>query len=119
VSLGDYVLSNGDLAALVLLDAVARLLPGVLSEPSHQSDSFSDGLLEGPHYSRPEVLDTREGPLAVPKVLLSGHHAEIARWRREQALRTTARRRPDLIARARAEGRLDAADEAYLRSRGL
>jgi len=119
VSLGDYVLSNGDLAALVLLDAVARLLPGVLSEPSHQSDSFSDGLLEGPHYSRPEVLDTREGPLAVPKVLLSGHHAEIARWRREQALRTTARRRPDLIARARAEGRLDAADEAHLRSRGL
>jgi tRNA (guanine37-N1)-methyltransferase len=119
VSLGDYVLSGGELPALVLLDAVARLLPGVLSEPSAQADSFSDGLLEGPHYSRPEVLDTPEGPSAVPKVLLSGHHADIARWRREQALRITARRRPDLIARARAEGRLDAADEAYLRALGL
>ena len=119
VSLGDYVLSGGELPALVLLDAVARLLPGVLSEPSHQSDSFSDGLLEGPQYSRPEVLDTPSGPLAVPKVLLSGHHAEIARWRREQALRTTALRRPDLIAKARAEGLLDAADEELLRTLGL
>jgi tRNA (guanine37-N1)-methyltransferase len=119
VSLGDYVLSGGELPALVLLDAVARLLPGVLSEPSSQADSFSDGLLEGPHYSRPEVLDTPAGPLAVPKVLLSGHHAEIARWRREQALRTTALRRPDLIAKARAQGLLDAADEAYLRALGL
>lgn len=119
VSLGDYVLSGGELPALVLLDAVARLLPGVLSEPSHRSDSFSDGLLEGPQYSRPEVLDTPSGPLAVPKVLLSGHHAEIARWRREQALRTTALRRPDLIAKARAQGLLDAADEALLRTLGL
>jgi tRNA (guanine37-N1)-methyltransferase len=119
VSLGDYVVSGGELPALVLLDAVARLLPGVLSEPSHQSDSFSDGLLEGPHYSRPEVLDTPDGPVAVPKVLLSGHHAEIARWRREQALRTTALRRPDLIAKARAQGLLAAADEAYLRALGL
>ena len=96
VSLGDYVLSGGELPALVLLDAVARLLPGVLSEPSHQADSFSDGLLEGPQYSRPEVLDTPGGPLAVPKVLLSGHHAEIARWRREQAEILTKERRPDL-----------------------
>ncbi|HEX6019257.1 MAG TPA: tRNA (guanosine(37)-N1)-methyltransferase TrmD [Burkholderiaceae bacterium] len=119
VSLGDYVLSGGELPALVLLDAVARLLPGVLSEPSHQADSFSDGLLEGPHYTRPEVLDTPHGPLAVPKVLLSGHHAEIARWRREQSLRITARRRPDLIAQARAEGRLSADDEALLRTLGL
>jgi len=119
VSLGDYVLSGGELPALVLLDAVARLLPGVLSEPSHQTDSFSDGLLEGPQYSRPEVLDTPSGPLAVPKVLLSGHHAEIARWRREQALRTTALRRPDLIAKARAEGLLDAADEELLRTLSL
>jgi tRNA (guanine37-N1)-methyltransferase len=119
VSLGDYVLSGGELPALVLLDAVARLLPGVLSEPSHQCDSFSDGLLEGPQYSRPEVLDAHNGPLAVPKVLLSGHHAEIARWQREQALRITAQRRPDLIAKARAEGRLDAADEALLRTLGL
>jgi len=119
ISLGDYVLTGGELPALVLLDAVARLLPGVLSEPSHQADSFSDGLLEGPQYSRPEVLDTPDGALAVPKVLLSGHHADIARWRREQALRTTARRRPDLIAKARAAGLLDAADEALLRTLGL
>jgi len=119
VSLGDYVLSGGELPALVLLDAVARLLPGVLSEPSHQSDSFSEGLLEGPQYSRPEVLDTPQGALAVPKVLLSGHHAQIARWRRDQALRTTALRRPDLIAQARAHGLLDAADEAFVKSLGL
>ncbi|HTP74132.1 MAG TPA: tRNA (guanosine(37)-N1)-methyltransferase TrmD [Burkholderiaceae bacterium] len=116
ISLGDYVLSGGELPALVLLDAVARLQPGVLSEPSPLADSFSDGLLEGPHYSRPETLDTAAGPLSVPKVLLSGHHGDIARWRREQALRITAQRRPDLIAKARAEGRLDAADEAYLRT---
>ncbi|HET9207603.1 MAG TPA: tRNA (guanosine(37)-N1)-methyltransferase TrmD, partial [Burkholderiaceae bacterium] len=80
LSLGDYVLSGGELPALVLLDAVARLLPGVLSEPSPTHDSFSDGLLEGPQYSRPEVLESAEGPDAVPKVLLSGHHGDIARW---------------------------------------
>jgi len=119
LSLGDYVLSGGELPALVLLDAVARLMPGVLSEASHQADSFSDDLLEGPHYSRPEVLDTPRGPMAVPKVLLSGHHAQIARWRREQALRITAQRRPDLIAEARAAGRLSTDDEAYLRTLGL
>jgi tRNA (guanine37-N1)-methyltransferase len=116
LSLGDFVVSGGELPALVLLDAVARLQAGVLSEPSHQHDSFSDGLLEGPQYSRPEVLDGPGGPQAVPKVLLSGHHADIARWRREQALRITARRRPDLIAKAREQGRLDARDEAFLRS---
>ncbi len=116
ISLGDYVLSGGELPALVLLDAVARLQPGVLSELSHRHDSFSDGLLEGPQYSRPEVLDAPGGPRPVPKVLLSGHHADIARWRREQALRVTAQRRPDLIAKAREGGRLDAADEAYLRT---
>jgi tRNA (guanine37-N1)-methyltransferase len=95
---------------------VARLLPGVLSEPSHQDESFSRSLLEGPHYSRPEVLEPANGTGAVPKVLLSGHHAQIARWRREQALRITALRRPDLIAKARAQGLLEAADEAYLKS---
>jgi len=116
LSIGDYVLSGGEIPALVLLDAVARLLPGVLSEPSHQDESFSHGLLEGPHYSRPEVLASADGTAAVPKVLLSGHHGQIAQWRREQALRTTALRRPDLIARARAQGLLEAADEAYLRS---
>jgi tRNA (guanine37-N1)-methyltransferase len=120
LSLGDYVLSNGDLPALVLLDAVARLQPGVLSAPSHEQDSFGDdGLIEGPHYSRPEVLATPEGPLPVPPVLLSGHHADIARWRRDQALAATARHRPDLIAAARAAGRLSAADEQALERLGL
>ncbi len=116
ISLGDFVLSGGELPALALLDAVARLQPEVLSEHSHEQDSFSDGLLEGPSYSRPERLpDGRE----VPPVLLSGHHAQIARWRREQSLRLTAQRRPDLIAHARAAGRLSPADEKYLRSLGL
>lgn len=116
ISLGDFVLSGGELPALTLLDAVGRLQPEVLSEHSHEQDSFSDGLLEGPSYSRPERLpDGRE----VPPVLLSGHHAQIARWRREQSLRMTAQRRPDLIVRARAAGRLSTADEALLRAMGL
>jgi tRNA (guanine37-N1)-methyltransferase len=119
ISLGDFVLSGGELPALVLLDAVARLQDGVLNPPSHQQDSFSDGLLEGPHYSRPERWATDGGERAVPAVLLSGHHADIARWRRERSLDLTARRRPDLIAAARAAGRLSAADERYLRSLGL
>ena len=115
ISLGDFVLSGGELPALVLLDAVARLVPGVLSEPSHQQDSFSDGLLEGAQYSRPEVWSGR----AVPPVLLSGHHAQVTRWKRERSLELTARRRPDLIAAARAAGRLQAADERFLESLGL
>jgi tRNA (guanine37-N1)-methyltransferase len=114
ISLGDYVISGGELAALVLLDAVARLQPGVLTAPSHEQDSFSDGLLEGPAYSRPETLATPDGDAGVPAVLLSGHHAQIARWRREQSLALTARRRPDLIDAARAAGRLSAQDEAWL-----
>jgi tRNA (guanine37-N1)-methyltransferase len=116
LSLGDFVLSGGELPALALLDAIARLQPGVLNAPSHEQDSFSDGLLDCPHYSRPELLATPEGELPVPPVLLSGHHAEIARWRREQQLKLTARRRPDLIAAARAAGRLSAQDEKLLRS---
>lgn len=116
LSLGDYVLSGGELPALVLLDAVARLQPGVLHPPSHEQESFADGLLEGPAYSRPEVL--ADGAV-VPPVLLSGHHGRIARWRRERALELTARRRPDLIAAARAQGRLDAADERFLAGLGL
>jgi tRNA (guanine37-N1)-methyltransferase len=112
VSLGDFVLSGGELPALALLDAVARLQPGVLSAPSHEQDSFSDGLLEGPAYSRPERL---EDGRQVPQVLLSGHHAQVARWRRERSLELTWRRRPELIDRARADGRLDARDEAFLR----
>ncbi len=114
LSLGDFVLSGGELPALALLDAVARLQPGVLGDAqSHQQDSFgaTDGLLDCPHYSRPEVLPDGR---AVPAVLMSGHHAAIERWRRERSLELTARRRPDLIAAARAAGRLSAADEAFL-----
>ena len=88
---------------------------------SHEQDSFSqaDGLLDCPHYSRPEVLLTPEGPVPVPPVFLSGHHAHIARWRRERSLELTARRRPDLIDAARAAGHLSTADEKYLSSLGL
>ncbi|HET9643334.1 MAG TPA: tRNA (guanosine(37)-N1)-methyltransferase TrmD [Burkholderiaceae bacterium] len=121
LSLGDFVLSGGELPALVLLDAIARLQPGVLNDArSHEQDSFGlDGLLDCPHYSRPEVLDTPDGPLPVPSVLLSGHHAAIARWRRQRSLETTARRRPDLIAAARAAGRLTPVDEKFLAGLGL
>ena len=119
LSLGDFVLSGGELPALALLDAVARLQEGVLTAPSHQQDSFSDGLLEGPHYSRPERLVVAGEDRPVPAVLLSGHHAEIATWRRQRALETTARRRPELIVAAREQGRLTAADEAFLGALGL
>jgi len=114
LSLGDFVLSGGELPALALLDAVARLQDGVLNEPSHQQDSFSDGLLEGPQYSRPEKLQLGDDEIPVPEVLLSGHHGRIARWRRERALEVTARRRPDLITAARATGRLGPDDERFL-----
>ena len=94
VSLGDYVLAGGEVAVLVVVEAVARLLPGVLgNRASHEQDSFSDGLLEGPSYTRPPVWRD----LPVPPVLLSGDHAAIARWRREQALERTARLRPELL----------------------
>ena len=121
VSMGDYVLSGGELPALTLVDAVARLQPGVLHDAaSHEQDSFSDGLLDCPHYSRPEVLrvpaqgDEPGVEAAVPDVLLSGHHAKIARWRREQQLAITARRRPELIDAARARGELSKKDEDFL-----
>jgi tRNA (guanine37-N1)-methyltransferase len=115
VSIGDYVLSGGELAALVLIDAVVRLLPGVTNDArSPQCDSFADGLLEGPQYTRPEAYRGT----AVPPVLLSGHHALIERWRREQSLRVTLSRRPDLIEAARRDGRLSRADEAFLRELG-
>jgi tRNA (guanine37-N1)-methyltransferase len=115
LSLGDFVLSGGELPALTLLDAVARLMPGVLGdEQSHLQDSFEQGLLDCPHYSRPEILATPGGELPVPPVLLSGHHKDIARWRREQSLSLTARRRPDLILAARSAGRLTKADEKFL-----
>lgn len=114
LSLGDFVLSGGELPALALLDAVARLQEGVLTPQSHQQESFSDGLLEGPQYSRPEVLALGAEGLAVPPTLLSGHHGQIARWRRERSLEMTAQRRPELIAAARAAGLLSAADERFL-----
>lgn len=95
VSIGDYVLTGGELPALVVLDAVVRLLPGVLGDAeSAEQESFSDGLLDWPHYTRPEVF---EGA-AVPPVLLGGNHAAIRRWRLQQALALTARRRPELLA---------------------
>jgi tRNA (guanine37-N1)-methyltransferase len=119
LSLGDFVLSGGELPALVLLDAVARLMPGVLGdEQSHLQDSFEQGLLDCPHYSRPEILATPDGELPVPPVLLSGNHQEIARWRRERSLALTASRRPELIAAAREAGRLTRADEKFLASQG-
>jgi len=96
-SIGDYVLSGGELAAMVLIDAVTRLQPGALGhEDSAQQDSFSGGLLDCPHYTRPEHLEE----MPVPEVLLSGDHAAIARWREKQALGRTWLRRPDLLARA-------------------
>jgi tRNA (guanine37-N1)-methyltransferase len=93
LSIGDYVLSCGELAAMVVCDAVTRLRPGVLAEGSPVEESFSSGLLEYPHYTRPARFRDWE----VPPVLLSGHHAEIERWRRDQSRRLTAERRPDLL----------------------
>lgn len=114
LSLGDFVLSGGELAALVLLDAITRLQPGVLNDAgSFQQDSFNpalDGLLDCPHYTRPEVWQGR----SVPPALLSGHHAHIADWRRAQSLALTAQHRPELLERARAQGLLSARDESLL-----
>jgi tRNA (guanine37-N1)-methyltransferase len=97
ISIGDYVLTGGELAALVIIDAATRLLPGVLGDPGATADdSYADGLLEGPHYTRPpEFRGWR-----VPDILLSGNHAAVARWRREQALSRTLKRRPDLLVKA-------------------
>ena len=118
ISIGDYVLSGGELAAMVLIDAVARLQPGVLSDQgSHQQDSFNpalDGLLDCPHYTRPEVWAGQTTPAA----LLSGHHAQIERWRRDQRLLFTAKHRPDLLVQARATGCLSAHDEVVISHHG-
>jgi len=106
-SIGDYVLSGGELAALVVIDAVARLLPGALNDnESAEQDSFMNGLLDCPHYTRPEEIDGRRAPA----VLLSGDHAAIARWRRRESLGRTWLRRPDLLARRR----LDLSEQALL-----
>ncbi len=109
ISIGDYVLTGGELPALVLIDALTRLIPGTLGDPTGAlDDSHASGLLEYPHYTRPAVFRGWE----VPEVLLSGNHARIARWRREQALLRTRQRRPDLLERAD----LSKADRAFLQS---
>jgi tRNA (guanine37-N1)-methyltransferase len=111
ISIGDFVVSGGELPAMMLMDAVARQLPGVLNDAeSAVQESFANGLLDCPHYTRPEIYQDQP----VPAVLLSGNHAEIAHWRRVQALQRTLERRPDLIQRARSEGKLSKRDEAVL-----
>ena len=96
ISIGDYVLTGGELAALVLIDAVSRKVPGVLSEGSAEEESFSDGLLEYPQYTRPEVFRG----VRVPEILLSGHHENVEKWRREASIRETFRYRPELLEKA-------------------
>lgn len=110
-SIGDFVMSGGEIGAMALIDAVVRHLPGALKDASAQDESFAQGLLDAPQYTRPERWRESE----VPAIVMSGHHAQIARWRRDQALRRTRARRPDLIEAARARGLLDRRDEAVLR----
>jgi len=112
LSIGDYVLSGGELAALVVMDAVTRLLPGALGDAdSAQEDSFMDGLLDYPHYTRPEEIDG----LRVPDVLIGGDHAEILRWRRKQALGRTWIRRPDLLESMQLDARQQALLDEFIR----
>jgi tRNA (guanine37-N1)-methyltransferase len=111
ISIGDYVLSGGEIPAMVVVEAVTRLLPGALGDPAATlKDSHASGLLEYPHYTRPAEYRGH----SVPDVLLSGHHAEVERWRRRETLRRTWQRRPDLLVRAE----LSEADRAYLRELG-
>lgn len=113
ISLGDFVLSGGELPAMALLDAIIRQLPGVLHDASSAiEDSFVNGLLDCPHYTRPESYHE----MMVPPVLMGGNHADISKWRRQQALKVTARKRPDLLVKAREDGLLAVADEKFLRS---
>lgn len=114
LSIGDYVLTGGELAAIVVVDAVARLVPGVIDAESVAEESHADGLLEYPHYTRPAVWEDRQ----VPPVLLSGHHGEVAKWRRRERLRRTLLRRPDVLERARAAGHLTPDDLAWLAGLG-
>ena len=107
ISIGDYVLTGGEVPAMVIVDAVMRLVPGVLGDPGATfEDSHAEGLLEYPHYTRPAAFRGH----SVPEVLLSGNHAEIVRWRRQEALRRTFERRPDLLAK----DRLSQADREFL-----
>jgi tRNA (guanine37-N1)-methyltransferase len=111
LSVGDYVLSGGELPALVVMDAVTRLIPGALGDAdSAQEDSFMDGLLDYPHYTRPEEIDG----LRVPEPLLGGNHAEIRRWRLKQALGRTWLRRPDLLQQAELDSERRALLEAFI-----
>ena len=113
ISMGDFVLSGGELPAMALMDAMIRQLPGVLhDEDSAVQDSFVNGLLDCPHYTRPEMHEA----VPVPAVLIGGNHAEIEKWRREQSLRATMFKRPDLIIEARKAGLLSKADERFLSS---
>lgn len=113
ISIGDFVVSGGELPAMILMDAVIRLIPGALGdEGSALQDSFMNGLLDHPHFTRPEIY----GNKSVPDVLLGGHHAKIADWRRQKSLELTLRLRPDLIESARANGLLTREDEQFLRS---
>ena len=109
VSVGDYVLTGGELPALILIDAVSRMIPGVLAENSAEEESFYSGLLEYPQYTRPEEY---EG-LRVPEVLLSGHHENVEKWRREQSIKRTYEKRPDLLEEARKS--FSKEDKAYLK----
>lgn len=112
VSLGDYVLIGGEVAVLVIAEAVVRLIPGVLgNRASHEEDSFQDGLLEGPSYTKPRVWRDLE----VPEVLTSGNHAKVDRWRRDQSLHRTLSVRPELVEAQEATGQLDKKDRATLR----
>lgn len=113
ISLGDFVLSGGELPAMALMDAVMRQLPGVLhDDASAVEDSFVNGLLDCPHYTRPEEFDGKN----VPTVLMGGNHAEIAKWRRQQSLQVSWQKRPDLIEQARKAGLLSKTDEQFLKS---
>jgi tRNA (guanine37-N1)-methyltransferase len=109
LSIGDYILTGGEVPALIVVDAVTRLLPGVLGgDGATEEESFQEGLLEYPHYTRPRVFEGHE----VPQVLLEGDHQRVARWRRRQALARTVQRRPDLLARAR----LSQEDREFIKS---
>ena len=111
ISLGDFVLSGGEIPAMAIMDALIRLIPGALGDDdSALQDSFMNGLLDHPHYTRPEIYEN----LSVPDVLLGGHHAKIADWRRHKSLELTFRIRPDLIELARTNGLLSREDERFL-----
>lgn len=115
LSLGDFVLTGGEIAAMAVIDAVARLLPGVLGDDeSAQQDSFTEGLLDHPHYTRPESVDG----MRVPAVLLSGDHARIARWRYKQALGRSYQRRPDLVRKLKLDREQQRLLDEYLKEQG-